>query len=96
MIFSCHFAYSEWCVLPPCGSSPSGSDSIILLLKRYFSGRGRVSLDAGKPSEELQEEFTDSCGQLRMQPVLVSYNNAYPPKAVSPMAEFCIAGRVLK
>ena len=31
-----------------------------------------------------------------MQPVLVSYNSAYPPKAVSPMVEFCIAGRVLK
>lgn len=62
-----------------------------------YDGNGYIKVySEQEPSENLQEEFTDSCGQMRMQPVLVSYNSAYPPKAVSPMAEFCIAGRVLK
>ena len=41
------------------------------------------------------EEFTDSYGNIRMQPVLVSYNTKYPPKRVSPYAGFRICGRVL-
>ena len=39
--------------------------------------------------------FTDSYGVVRKQPVLISYNKKYPPRAVSPEASFQIVGRVL-
>ena len=40
--------------------------------------------------------YTDSFGVVRPQPVLISYNEDYPPKVVSPYAPFQIVGRVLR
>ena len=40
-------------------------------------------------------EFTDSSGVLHPQPVLISYNEQYAPKIVSPELGFSIVGRVL-
>ena len=39
--------------------------------------------------------FTDSNGVLHPQPVLISYNEQYAPKIVSPELGFTIVGRVL-
>ena len=48
-----------------------------------------------EPDGELIEAFTDSYGIVHKQPVLISYNKKYPPRAVSPEASFQIVGRVL-
>ena len=41
------------------------------------------------------EEYTDSQGVVRPQPVLISYNKAYPDRVIQPDADFRILGRVL-
>ena len=41
------------------------------------------------------EEFTDSQGVVHRQPVLISYNKAYPVRIIAPGADFRILGRVL-
>ena len=41
------------------------------------------------------EEYTDSQGVVHRQPVLVSYNKAYPDRVIAPDADFRILGRVL-
>jgi len=48
-----------------------------------------------EPGEEDAEEFTDSCGAVRSQPVLESYNPEYEPRPVHPDMGFQIVGRVL-
>lgn len=47
------------------------------------------------PAKEIQDRFTDSYGTVHMQPVMVSYNQDYAPKVVSPDSDFRIIGRVL-
>lgn len=47
------------------------------------------------PDPAFLDEFTDSYGSVRSQPVLVSCNTAYPPIPVSPYAPFSVFGRVL-
>jgi len=47
------------------------------------------------PDEGVLEAFTDSYGAVRMQPVMISYNKAYPDKVISPESGFQIVGRVL-
>ena len=44
---------------------------------------------------EVRDAFTDSYGCLHMQPVMLSYNQAYAPKAIMPDSRFQIVGRVL-
>ncbi|MCD8087904.1 MAG: XRE family transcriptional regulator [Oscillospiraceae bacterium] len=51
--------------------------------------------DEQEPEAEVQEEFTDVYGELHMQPVLVSYNQNYPPRPVMPTSDFRLVGRVL-
>ena len=52
--------------------------------------------DEKEPDENMAESYTDSFGVVRPQPVLISYNEDYPPKVVSPYASFQIVGRVLR
>ena len=52
--------------------------------------------DEKEPDENMAESYTDSFGIVRPQPVLVSYNEDYPPKVVSPYTSFQIVGRVLR
>lgn len=47
------------------------------------------------PDEEVAEEFIDHYGVKHQQPVMISYNQAYPPKVVSPFSAFQVVGRVL-
>ena len=48
-----------------------------------------------EPNEQQKDVFTDSYGCLHMQPVMLSYNQAYEPKAIMPDSRFQIVGRVL-
>ena len=48
-----------------------------------------------EPEEKYQEDFTDSYGNVRMQPVLVSYNQDYPDRPISPNASFQVVGQAL-
>lgn len=59
-----------------------------------YDGEGYLKVYGEQPPED-PERFTDSGGAVRMQPVLLSYNEAYAPKVVSPDCVFAIAGRVL-
>ena len=47
------------------------------------------------PDENVIEAYTDSYGAVRMQPVMISYNQDYPDKVIRPESEFQIVGRVL-
>ncbi len=61
-----------------------------------YDGEGYLkAYDEQEPDEEIIDEFTDSYGETRAQPVMVSFNEAYAPRAISPHAEFQIVGRVL-
>ena len=48
-----------------------------------------------EPDEHQRDAFTDSYGCLHMQPVMLSYNQAYAPKTIMPDSRFQIVGRVL-
>lgn len=48
-----------------------------------------------EPEDRHKDAFTDSYGCLHMQPVMLSYNQAYEPKVVMPDSMFQIVGRVL-
>ena len=48
-----------------------------------------------EPSEQQKDAFTDSYGCLHMQPVMLSYNQAYAPKVIMPDSRFQVVGRVL-
>ncbi len=48
-----------------------------------------------EPEEDNIEDYTDSYGVVRMQPVLVSYNQDYPDKVIGPNSTLQIVGRVL-
>jgi len=61
-----------------------------------YDGEGYLKVYGEKtPDEEAIEEFTDSYGQVRLQPVMISYNRAYEPRAVFPCGGFRVVGRVL-
>lgn len=47
------------------------------------------------PDDAALDSFLDSSGVLHKQPVLISYNPAYPPRPVSPQLSFSIAGKIL-
>ncbi len=59
-----------------------------------YDGEGYLKV-YGERSPENTEDFTDSYGDVRPQPVMISYNKAYDPRPVSPSAAFQIIGRVL-
>ena len=72
-----------------CASLSPGEVGLFL-----YDGDGYIKVyDEQEPEE--QESFTDSQGVLHKQPVLISYNEKYEPKAVSPQLSFTIAGRIL-
>ena len=48
-----------------------------------------------EPNEQQKDAFTDSYGCLHMQPVMLSYNQAYEPKVIMPDSRFQVVGRVL-
>lgn len=61
-----------------------------------YDGNGYLKeYDEREPDAGCAEDFTDSDGTVHMQPVLVSYNEAYAPIMVSPNAPLRIAGRVV-
>ena len=59
-----------------------------------YDGDGYLKV-YGERSPENPEDFTDSYGCVHPQPVMISYNKAYEPRAVSAGAAFQIVGRVL-
>ena len=48
-----------------------------------------------EPDEEFRTMFSDENGNVPMQPVLISFNEAYAPRIVNPNSGFKIIGRVL-
>lgn len=48
-----------------------------------------------EPDAEFRMMFTDEDGNVPMQPVLISFNEAYAPRIVNPNSGFKIIGRVL-
>lgn len=61
-----------------------------------YDGAGYLKVyNEQKPSENIRDAFTDSYGIIHPQPVMISYNQDYPPKPVQPETEFRIVGRVL-
>ncbi len=59
-------------------------------------GEGFIKVyDEREPEEDEAENFTDSEGVRHLQPVLVSCNEAYAPKAIASGTDFRIIGRVL-
>ena len=62
-----------------------------------YDGEGYIkAYDEQEPDEDVVEHFTDSSGVVHAQPVLISYNEAYPPRVVSPFASFQLVGQVLR
>ena len=60
-----------------------------------YDGDGYIKVyDEQEPDDP--DAFTDSYGVCHMQPVMISYNQAYAPKVISPNANFQVVGRVLK
>lgn len=59
-------------------------------------GEGYIKMyDERIPAADQIEDYTDSNGNVHMQPVLISLNEHYPPKVISFSNEFRIVGRVL-
>ena len=59
-----------------------------------YDGEGYLKV-YGEQAPDCPEDFTDSYGAVRPQSVMISYNKAYEPRAVSANAAFQIVGRVL-
>ena len=74
----------------PCDALRLGEVGIFV-----YDGEGFMKI-YGEKEPENAEAFTDSDGTLRRQPVMISYNKKYEPRAVSPEAGFQIVGRVLR
>lgn len=47
------------------------------------------------PDADVADSFTGSDGTVRPQPVLISYNEAYAPRVISPSFPFQMIGKVL-
>lgn len=59
-------------------------------------GEGFIKMyDEKMPDPSQIEEYTDSSGEIHMQPVLISLNTRYAPKVIDTNCEFRIVGRVL-
>lgn len=72
-----------------CASLSPGEVGLFL-----YDGDGYIKV-YGEQEPEEKDSFTDSQGILHNQPVLISYNEKYEPKVVSPQLPFAIAGRIL-
>ena len=74
-----------------CESVPIGAVGIFI-----YDGEGYIKVYHEQyPDEGNLEEFTDSYGEVHMQPLMVSYNQKYAPKAVSGNTRFQVVGCVL-
>ena len=74
-----------------CDSVPVGAVGIFI-----YDGEGYIKVyDEQRPDDDEVENFTDSYGEIHMQPVMISYNQKYDPKAISGNAGFQVVGRVL-
>lgn len=61
-----------------------------------YDGKGYLKVYTERePGPEQTEDYTDSYGCIHMQPVLLSYNQAYEPLVINRETEFRIVGRVL-
>ena len=61
-----------------------------------YDGDGYIKVyDEQIPDEADREEFTDSYGDVHMQPIMISYNQKYQPRYVSAHSNFQVVGRVL-
>jgi len=61
-----------------------------------YDGEGYIkAYDEQMPDEDVREDFTDSYGDVHMQPIMVSYNRAYKPRVISAHSNFQVVGRVL-
>lgn len=75
----------------PCEALSVGEIGIFI-----YDGQGYLKVYGEKePDAAHIEEFTDSYGCVHPQPVMISDNQAYAPKAVEPETDFRIVGRVL-
>lgn len=75
----------------PCKSLKPGEVGIFT-----YDGEGYIKVYGTQmPEEGDREAYTRSDGTLAPQPVLISYNAKYPPRAVSADMGFQIVGRVL-
>lgn len=60
-----------------------------------YDGEGYLKVYEEQEPED-PEAFTDSAGNVHMQPVMVSYNPEYEPKVIRPGLSFFVCGRVLR
>ena len=60
-----------------------------------YDGEGYLKVYEEQDPED-PDAFTDDTGVMYKQPVMVSYNPEYEPKAVRPGLSFAICGRVLR
>ncbi|MBR5491010.1 MAG: peptidase S24 [Oscillospiraceae bacterium] len=61
-----------------------------------YEGEGYLKVYGEQMPEEYEmENFTDSYGICRPQPVMISYNRAYEMRKISPEGDFRVVGRVL-
>ena len=61
-----------------------------------YDGEGYLKVySEQEPDASVRDDFTDSYGEVRMQPVMLSYNQDYAPRAIVPGAGFRVVGRVL-
>lgn len=74
----------------PCQTLRSGEAGVMV-----YDGQGYLKVYTEQEPDEQARDALQSDGVRRMQPVMLSYNQAYPPKAIRPELEFQIIGRVL-
>jgi len=61
-----------------------------------YDGEGYIkAYDEQMPSDDDREDFTDSYGDVHMQPIMISYNQQYKPRVISAHSNFQVVGRVL-
>lgn len=73
----------------PCSRVAVGEVGVFV-----YDGEGYLKV-YGEQEPDETDEYTDSYGAVRMQPVMISYNKAYAPRVVSAYSGFQVVGRVL-
>lgn len=73
----------------PCDTLRLGEVGIFV-----YDGEGYIKAYGEQDPGDV-DTFTDSYGRIRKQPMMISFNQKYAPRVVSPDASFQIVGRVL-
>ena len=74
-----------------CEQVPLGSVGIFV-----YDGEGYIKVyDERLPELDQIEDYTDSFGVIHKQPVMLSFNQNYPPRPISANTGFQVVGRVL-